>query len=197
MLYARLKTKLQSFWNEAKGTVTVETVIAIPMLFWGIALTYEFFEIHRYKSAREKATYTIADMISRETAAFGITSTYMDNALVLFNEISNDDGTNIIRVSMIRFFQPDVTQPGEYRILWSQVRGEGSFQPYTTPDIVNDDTILPLMQDGEDLILVESSSIYNATFNVGLGNEDIQTRTFTALRFAPQLCFEGDCVVDS
>ena len=188
MLYARFKFALQSFWKETKGAITVETVIAVPLLFWAITATFEYFEVHRYKSAREKATYTIADMISRETAEPGVTSIYMDNALTLFNEMSNDDGTNQIRVSIIRYdANADI-----YEINWSEVRGEGTLVPLTTNDVRNDHDVLPILDNGEDLILVESLSIYDPVFDVGLNDLIIDTRTFTSIRFASQMCFEGN-----
>lgn len=54
------------FCREERGSVTVEAVITLPLLIWAIGATYEFFEVHRYQSARDKASYTIADMLSRE-----------------------------------------------------------------------------------------------------------------------------------
>ena len=167
MLFARLQPQIRAFYEDARGVIAVESVFWIPTLFLGLFLTYEFFEIHRYASAREKATYTVADMISRENAFgdddVGLTDAYLNNALQLFNEISIDDGDNTIRVSMIRFVDPtpadDTNDDGEYNILWSEVRGTGSFTPYTTAEIRLVENTLPFLENGEDLILVESQSV--------------------------------------
>lgn len=189
MFYARLKVALSSFWEETRGSIMVESVLSLPLLFWCMAATYEFFEVHRYKSAREKATYTLADMISREQSNTGITAVYLDNALTLFNQISNDDGINQIRVSVIRFDELN----NKYEISWSQVRGTGSLNALTTGDVADAHAELPILDHGEEVILVESRSNYDPLFDVGLAEIDVETRIFTAIRFAPQVCFEGQC----
>src|SRR6056297_933021 len=65
MTYARLKSFLLRFRDGVQGTITVEAVVIVPILFWALQATFEIFEMYRYKSVREKATYTVTDMISR------------------------------------------------------------------------------------------------------------------------------------
>lgn len=189
MLMARIKVSLRSFFEETRGSLMVESVISLPLLFWGMAATFDFFEIHRYKSVREKASFTVADMISRETAAAGLTSIYVDNLKVLFDEITNDDGVNQIRVSVVSYDADD----DEYGIVWSQVRGTGPKGELTSAEVKNSHATLPEVADGEEIILVESTSNYAPLFNVGLDDVTIRTRVFSAIRFAPQICYEGIC----
>lgn len=182
-----MKRVIRRFCGERDGSVMVETVICLPLLVLGLVATWEFYEIHRYKSAREKATYTIADMISRETA--GITDTYIDNAKKLYDGITNDDGVNQIRVSVVRF---DLAA-NEYYIRWSETRGNGTYSDLTNADVATAHATLPILGDGEDLILVESESDYKPTFKVGLGGSvNIDTRIFTKPRFTGQVCYEGE-----
>ncbi len=77
MYFTRFKDLLKRFRDDDSGTIMVETVISLPLLVWTIAATYEFFEVHRYKSVREKASYTVADMLSREQSV--VTDVYVDN----------------------------------------------------------------------------------------------------------------------
>lgn len=189
MLFARIMTALRCFRHDTRGTVTVEAVIAVPLLFFAAAATFEFFEVHRYKSAREKASYTVADLLSRETSETGVTSTYVDNAKILFDEIANDDGVNELRITVLRYHGGDDI----YQVSWSQVRGVGSLEPLTTAEVSNAHDTLPILDAGEELILVESESDYIPTFTVGLRELVITTRYFVSLRFASQVCFEGVC----
>ncbi|MEO3415714.1 TadE/TadG family type IV pilus assembly protein [Roseovarius sp. CAU 1744] len=185
---------IRRFCGERDGSVMVETVICLPLLIWALVATYEFFEVFRYRSAREKATYTIADMISRETP--GINDTYVDNVLRLFDGISNDDGVNQVRVSVLIFdagADLNSTSDDEYSVRWSEVRGTGDLVELVNNDVRDaSHSTLPTMPDGGDLILVESMSDYTPAFNVGLGDRvPVYTRLFTKPRFTDQVCYEG------
>ncbi len=187
MALSYLKKIMARFRDDTRGVISVETVLTLPLLLWALSATYEFFEIHRYQSIRDKATYTIADMISRETNNPGfITPTYLDNSLTLYNDITNDTGVNQIRVSDVQFDG----NANIYIILWSEVRGTGSMSKLTDADLANATSMLPNMNHGDHIILVESKSAYNPNFNVGLrNNTSIVSRTFTKYRFLPKLDF--------
>ena len=183
---------IRRFCGERDGSVMVETVVCLPLLIWALVATYEFFEVHRYRSVREKATYTIADMLSRETSS--INATYMDNTLRLFDGISGDDGINQIRVSVVQHHKTDPADPndaGYFSVWWSEVRGTGDLTILQDADVQNAHAILPMMNHGEQVILVESISDYKPWFNVGLGSVvPIDTRLFTKIRFSGQLCWD-------
>ena len=181
-----LKKRLGAFGRREDGTVMVEVVMTLPLLFLALMATHEFFEVHRYNSARDKATYTVSDMLSRELAP--VDDTYIDNTMTLFNEIANDSGANQIRVSVVKYDIDD----DEYSIVWSEVRGTGDMIALTTAEVMNDHDTLPTMADGEEVILVESESVYQAWFDVGLRNNlKIETRVITSPRFVPQVVWES------
>jgi nitrate reductase NapE component len=187
MLWPRLKSALARFRDDCRGQIMVETVIMFPLLVWALAGGYEFFEVYRFQSVREKATYTVADMFSRELSS--VNATYMDNTKVLFDEITNDDASNQIRVSVIKYD----ADSDEYSVKWSAVRGTGPYEALRDNDVARAHDSLPIMGDGEEVILVESRSTYDPVFSVGLSDDTVvSTRQFTAIRFAPQLCWE-DC----
>ncbi|WP_422027271.1 TadE/TadG family type IV pilus assembly protein [Roseovarius sp.] len=184
MSWLYLKHLLTRFRDDERGSFMVESVLAFPLLFWTICATYEFFEVHRYKSVREKATYTIADLLSREQLT--VTETYMDNVKILFDEISNDNGDNQIRVTVIRYSETD----DQYKVQWSEVRGEGRMTVLTTSDTATQHDSFPILSDGEEVIVVESVSLYDSLFSLVYSDKiNIDTRVFTSLRFSPKLCF--------
>lgn len=188
MVVAMLKKIFTRFRDDTRGTLTVEMVVTMPILFWMIAATYEFFEVYRYKSVREKATYTVADTLSREDGLVLISDTFITNMKTLFDQMSNDTGTNQIRVSVVKYHESS----DEYSIIWSEVRGTGSMAELVDADVATAHATLPVLSDADEIILVESESTYNPTFTVGLSNNILMTtRMFTDIRFAPQLCYEG------
>ncbi len=182
------KQRLRGFCDDMGGQIAVETMIVLPILLWSLAASYEFFELHRYKSVRQKATYTVGDMISREQDF--LTKTYIDNTKLLFDSITNDNGANQIRVSIIKYDG----NADKYKISWSAVRGTGEFVPLVNADVADQHGTLPILEHGKEIILIESSSSYDPRFNVGLGEHvKISNRVFSTIRFAPQICFEGEC----
>ncbi|MRU16468.1 pilus assembly protein [Roseovarius sp. A21] len=185
MLFQRLKRLLKDFRKDTHGSIMVETVIALPMLFWATAATYEFHEVHRYQSAREKATYTIADMISREE--FAITSNYLDRTLTVFDDMTNDEGENQIRVSVVEYDED--TQ--KYHVSWSHTRGTGTLEDLDDTSINEQTDRLPELIEGQQIILVEAVSVYTPSFKVGLGDAlNVETRIFTAPRLVPKVDYK-------
>lgn len=177
-----MSTWLTRFRSEERGTVMVEAVITLPLLVWGLGATYEFFEVHRYQSARDKASYTIADMISREMLP--ITPTYLNNAKTVFDTITNDSGSNSLRVTLVKYDEDE----DEYSVKWSEVRGATYLEALETDDVRNAHAKLPQMRDGEELVVVDSLSRYQPMFDVWPGpNMDVSTNVMTIPRFAPQI----------
>ncbi len=186
MLRCTPKSWLSRFRRDERGSVMVEAVITLPLLIWAIGATYEFFELHRYNSARDKASYTVADMISRENSA--ITPIYLDNAKILFDTISNDRGANSMRISVVGFR----SDKNEYFVKWSKERGTGALKEMETVDVKTAHDIFPILRGGEELIVVESVSTYPAIFKVGLSDDlKIRTNVMTSPRFAPQVNWEN------
>lgn len=181
-----IKSYLRDFAEDTRGTIMVETVLTLPLMFMGLTAMFEFFEVHRFQSTRDKATYTIADMLSREQAV--INGVYIDNVKILFDEIADDYGDNTIRISVIDYEADE----DEYGIVWSEVRGNNSMVALTDDDVSDDHNVLPVLGDGEQVILVESQAQYRTIFDVGFSDQMMmETRVFTSLRFAPQLTFEN------
>ena len=188
MAVSLLKKLMMRWRDDTRGTIVVEMVITLPLLLWALMATFEFFEVFRYKSIRDKATYVIADMISREKTAPGfVDDTYLDNSMTLFNDIVTDRGVNQLRVTMVKY-----EDANGYTVPWSRVRGTGSMQQLVDADIQADLAHIPVMNDGDWLILVDSTSTYIPNFNVGLGNSiPIASRTFTSFREIVKLCWEN------
>ena len=58
MLINRLKSRARSFWADTSGTVTLEFVLAMPILFWTFMASYVFFDGYRQSAVNLKAAYS-------------------------------------------------------------------------------------------------------------------------------------------
>ncbi len=123
-----------------------------------------------------------------------VTDPYIDNVKRVFDMMAGTDDAQL-RISVVRYHNDPSQGIDEFDLRWSEVRGSGPL-PALTDDMVRDahDTF-PIMEDGEDLIYVESRGTFASPVTTGYFNENLlETRMFVIPRFAPQICFTGICV---
>lgn len=170
---------LKKFARDTRGSVSVEFVLVAPFLFWALMATYAYFDGYRQSTINLKATYTISDLISRETME--INDDYIDSMFELFELMTRPRSLVKLRISIIRYDEDD----GRYYVDWSANRGY--LEPRTNSNITSIHNQLPTMPDNERVILVESRNFYVPRFKIGMGNADLYNFVFTRPRFAPQV----------
>ncbi len=189
MFMTRVKTRMRAvlrldFLRRENGSVAIEAVLVLPMLFWVFLSVFSIFDAFRMYSVNQKAAFTIGDAISRETVP--IDSQYLAGMQDLFEYLARADGKTSIRVSSIWY------DKGRDRFIrdWSQKRG--SVTALTNDDVRNWHDKLPLMLDQERVVLVETWTDYDPPFKTGLENLEIKNFVFTRPRYAPRVCWD-DC----
>ena len=184
MISRLLKARLKAFCQDTSGNVTIEFVLAMPILFWTFMASYVFFDGYRQSAVNLKAAYTISDLISRETIA--INDTYIDSMVNLLQLMTRSGSEVDLRISVIRWDQED----DRYYLDWSANRGFPT--ELTNANIATIEEKLPVMPDNERVILVETNNIFVPVFNVGLDDIDLENFVFTRPRFASQVPWETD-----
>jgi Flp pilus assembly protein TadG len=182
-LTARMKSGLSRFGREDRGYVTIEALIAVPVLLWLFAAGWVYFDVFRQQSVNQKANYVLGDMLSRETDP--ITSAYMDNAHNLLGVLNKSQTDSALRVTVVQF-DGDADQ---WTVQWSQARG--LTDTLSNSDLQEYMARLPNTPSGDQLILVETWDAYDPALEVGLGAFNIRTYSFTRPRYAPQLVFDA------
>ncbi len=178
-----LRTRLRQFRDDTKGTVAIEAVIALPVLFWAFMATFVFFDAYRQNSINIKAAYMVGDMLSRETSA--IDDDYMDGMMSLFEYLAGTERQTKLRVTVLQWDEED----DKYYRDWSESRGGVTL--LTNNDLENLRDSLPILSDNERAILVETWSGYEPPFSVGLGDQDMYNFVVTSPRFAPLLAWDN------
>lgn len=182
-LYARVQARMHGFRDETDGTVAVESVVMLPLILWAFCGLFVFFDAYRQNAISQKAAYTISDMISRETAP--IDNDYLDGMYSMLNFLTRSGQERRMRVTIVRYD----ADGDEYHVEWSQTRG--TMDPLEDADVNAWTDKLPIMVDEERLILVETRTIYEPPFNIGLNQQSLNTFVFTRPRFAPQVLFDA------
>ena len=186
MLMFQIKSTLKSvlrcnFLRREDGSVAVEAMIVMPLLFWTYLSMFSIFDAFRMYSINQKAAYTIGDAISRETVP--IDGAYLEGVQDLFEYLSRSEGKSSIRVSSIYY---NAAQDEYYRD-WSKKRG--TVAELTNADVKNWHEKLPILPNNERLVLVETWAEYDPPFNTGLEETEIRNFVFTRPRYAPRVCW--------
>ncbi|UWR32486.1 hypothetical protein K3759_11010 [Sulfitobacter sp. W027] len=173
-----LSSMLTRFKRSEEGSIAVETVIMLPLMFWAYLAMYSTFDTFRMYNLNQTAAYTVGDAISRETQA--IDPNYLQGMHELFEYLTRGTGQTAIRVSSIWYDQEN----DRFHTDWSQVRG--TVQPLTSEDVHSWHSKLPVMPNNERVTLVETWRDFDPLFKTGLERRDIYNFVFTRPRYAPR-----------
>lgn len=182
---------LGRFLRDTDASMTVESVLILPFYLQFYVAAYAFFDAFRTQTINEKASYTIADVITRRNAGAPVDTAYINWLNTLYDYLLEGRGNDTwIRVSSVTYSNAN----SRYEIEWSvATRGK---QRYTTADLPAIAAALPTIPGGDTVILVETHS----TFGIGLsgtrpllfsalGNQVLETFTFTRPRFTTRIEF--------
>lgn len=162
---------LKRFSRRENGVISIEAVMIYPLLFWGMCASYSFFDGYKQSSRNLKASYAIADVVSRERN--NVNATYIDTLYDLLQQMMSDRSDVSMRISFLRFDQPD----DKHYVPWSCVRG-ASFEEWTDGTIGDIKDKLPIMPDNGKLILVEVKDLYRRPFRIGFGENEFAMDNF-------------------
>jgi Flp pilus assembly protein TadG len=187
----RIKSIVRRFRRKEEGTVVVETVIMFPTLFATVLATFVFFDAFRNQSINLKAAYTISDALSRETDP--ITNDFMINSWRMHRFLTNAEALTKLRVTLIQYDADE----DDYSVVWSQNKGgAGNLNNSGLSAMVTNEEV-PVMPDGETLILVQTWVNYEPNFSIGIGGFTFENTVFTRPRSAPNgICYSHNDTFD-
>ena len=207
---------IRKFLSETRGSMAVEAVLILPVMATMFIFFTVYWDAYRSKNLAQKATYTIADIISRERAQ--IVPNYAKSFVRVFNYAAEVPGTlnvtnyetsaAIIRVTSVTFTEgddDDDDDEGQVNMVWS-ISSDPKRMPEWTNDTIDDivDQI-PAMLDGDNIIVVESRMRWQPKFTAAMAADllgdsstgwftarDIETFATVRPRFVPRVCFNNN-----
>ena len=178
-----LAGRLLSFWREDRsGSVSVETVMVLPILTWWYVASFVFFDGYKAYNRSVKAAYTVSDMLSRQTDA--VNDTYLENLSDVYDYMTLATHPSWLRVSQIRW----KASKNKYKVDWSFGTDGNNDDRLRNSDMAGIAERLPPLVNGERILLVESFTSFTPVFAVGLSPQiTFENFVVTSPRFAPQL----------
>lgn len=173
------------FFRNEQGSLSVEACFAVPLLAWAITATFVFFDAFKTLNVSQKATYTIADMISREDTR-PIDDDYITALHETYTYLAGQSGhPSALRVTTVVMDVDPVT--GDAFLVLEESRGV-KYDDMTDLDEIRDR--LPDIAPGDQMIIVESVQQWLPAFFVGLTAYNFREVALARPRFAPRVCWE-------
>ena len=205
---------IRRFLSQTRGSMAVEAVLVLPVM----ALMFIFFNVYwdayRAKNLAQKATYTIADIISRERSQ--VVPNYAKSYVRVFNYAAEVPGTlnvtnyetsaAIIRVTSVTFTDgAEDDDDGQVNMAWSMSSDPKRMPEWTNATIDAIAGQIPAMLDGDNIIVVESRVRWQPKFTTAMAADllgkssegwftarDIETMATVRPRFVPRVCFNNN-----
>ncbi|MBF9045287.1 hypothetical protein HKCCE4037_18230 [Rhodobacterales bacterium HKCCE4037] len=174
---------LTQFLRSERAAVAFESVIIFPILVWAWVGTFTFFDAYRVYNTSIKATYAVADLISRQE--FDIEPDTMDGyARMLAAMIRDHDGVEMRATEVHR------ANDGTYRTVWSHATGTLAQLCGANLDSMADQ--IPNVAIGERFVILESFVDYEPVFNMGINDLSFENFTVTRPRYSGRVPYGGD-----
>lgn len=182
---SKIRRNWRDFRQNEQGSQSIEAVLMVPMLLFTITFTYVYYSAFSAKGQANKAAYTLSDYISRQTDA--IDQTFIDGLSDTYGFLTNDPDVSL-RASAVYWSEDEnSTNGGDHSIIWSA--STGSFSPYTTANLSSIQNRIPVMYNGQEVIVIETLRTWAPLLDVGLGLRDFNDFVVTSPRFATQVIF--------
>ncbi len=96
-----VKNMLKTFARDERGSFSIEAILMFPMLVWAFMALYVFFEGLRESNINLKATYTVADLLSREDNE--VDQLYISNMNVIYQWLARSQSNVRMRMSVVHY----------------------------------------------------------------------------------------------
>lgn len=182
--------RLKRFFSAEEGSQTIAFVVLLPLLVWSIMAMLTFTDAFRIRAMATDATAVIADSLSRQSTPIDL-----DDLLGLQSVAEQLTGYEVsLRVTQVRCLR-DCANLDRRIILVDFSQGVG-LDSLLDLDFVAGQSRqrVPLMAEGDRLVLVETSFMHEPIARIGLEGREVSVSHATRMRFAPQLCWVS-CII--
>ncbi|MDP3960707.1 MAG: hypothetical protein Q8Q26_11735 [Pseudorhodobacter sp.] len=212
----RLQTLLRSYKSDQAGTVIIEAVLMLPLMIWVGLGMYAYWDGYQTTNTSQKGAYVIADLVSRQNEPMSRSDLEGLNQVMNFmlsagetaklrvtsigRNVSRDEGDHEGENDDEHDHEHDhedspapapVADDAEFEVLWSK-SPYSAMPALTTADLQAYTNRIPMMAEGDTVIMVETEVGFIPVFDVGLDPLTIKDLIVTRPRFLPQLCYH-DC----
>ena len=177
-----LSRLVRRFRRDERGSYSMELMILFPMLVFGYMGMFVFFDAFRQQNVNLKASYTLSDILSRQTTPVG--AQWMTGLNQMLDYLTTSNHPTYVRTTVV-YWDEDRQQHVK---MWS----EGSFgvAGLSQDEIDRELTPkIPMLAHADTAIVLETFMMYEPIASVGIGPTEFHNVVVTSPRFADQLCW--------
>ncbi|MEL6205924.1 MAG: hypothetical protein AAFR47_11515 [Pseudomonadota bacterium] len=185
----KLAERVRRFAEDTRGTLTVETALMMPMLAFFYVATFVWFDAFRAQNTITKATYTIADMVSRETLP--ISNEYLSAMSDVFDWLTYSQAPTQLRFTTAKCTEDcEDDAARKLEMCWSWATSD--IQEHTNTSFEGIEGYIPIMVLGDTVLIVESFMRYQPVFNVRIDDQVLSSSIIVRPRYAGKIDLGGE-----
>jgi hypothetical protein len=185
------KASFGRFLGHERGAVLVEFLLFIPLLVWTMIAAVVFWDVFRTINTSQKAVYSVSDLISRQED--NLPTAFVNGMQDVFDFLMVNSAQNVqLRITSLYYDLDD----DKYRLIFS-VSPDNKLTGYTEDELEALKDRVPVLNDGDSVIIVESMIDYTPPFDTGIFNltDALSSQAFTHFvvtppRFRTAICLE-------
>jgi hypothetical protein len=169
----RLPSQIKAFLRDERGVIMAEALIAMPALIWGFLALVVYWDVFRVINVTQKAAYSIADTLSRQTV---LTEDFVEDLDTVLTFLTPGAPASEMRITSLQLSEGATVAAGfdsndSYCLLFSRMVGltSGSNRKaYVQADLKALNTLIPDMANLESVVIVETWVDYEPEFDTGV-----------------------------
>lgn len=176
---SRLVNTTRRFANDDHASLSIEAAIILPVICGLYVAGYQFFDGYRREAHMFKASYTVADILSRRLSL--LTPEDLDGLEGVYETLTFSENASYMRFTEVR-------RSGDgLEVVWSYATD--AQQAMTTTRLQSYLPQIPRLDDNERVTIVESYTYDHPFFSVGLEDRIINNFVPVSQRYSARLAF--------
>jgi Flp pilus assembly protein TadG len=160
MIMQQLKKRLQKFRDDESGQVSIEALLTLPILIWTMVAIFVYYDVFHTINSVQKAAYSIADLVSRQEV---VTESFIAGQENILAFLTAGSPLATMRITSLEYDEPNA----EYDLLFSRT-SDPSVQQHTDASLQDLDDLIPVLSDGESVVIVETWVQHTPRFDTGV-----------------------------
>ena len=187
----RLRARLSGFAGDEHGIASLEMMMMMPLYLFCILGTFTYWDAFDVVNRSQKAAYSVSDLLTRNQDLNGVPEAYVNGMFSTMQYMMGDTLPTNTRVTSIFF-----DDTNGYRVLWSR-SSTTTIPRLTTATLPTIQSHLPIMHDGDALIVVEATVEFEPMFSLtnwamqALDLDRMYHVVVTRPRFMSKICLRG------